>query len=691
MNTKILELGYMELAACGKCLRDQGAYAAEETIWNPFPEWTAGETLVALRELILEMNQEPADSVAGRLRQLGVWFELSGAEQFVILLASLKALERGFGAVYQALGCGNGVPDRQLMQQVWESNHSDEETGFAVRWELLERYFLAGSGSGTGQSDEPVRLQSRIVNFLKLPAGAEVTVDAQWESILNLQKAIERVPEKADDRQRIQAMSEQIRRYLFDYSERDKKEVIRLCGPAGIGKRDCICRAVFPEGHSVLFVSEKELRLSEQLSVASVVREAVLTGACLCVEEESWDLHTSGTDRAGDGRTRSLLAEGLRLLPAVILVRDEEEPCGSRYPVFTISMKLPDMGERYQLWVQEAGQYRMTEACSFHEMANKYSLSPEQIRKVFALAWNQARYDGRDGILAADLAYGCHQLLKANFGSLAARVESTYRWDELVLPMKQKEKILAACHQMQYRHLVLEDWELGSHMTYGTGISLVFAGAPGTGKTMAAGILANELGVELYKVKLSAVVSKFIGETEKNLERIFDEAKRSQAALFFDEADVLFGKRTEVKDSNDKYSNMEAAFLLQRMEEYEGVTILATNLLKNMDEAFRRRMKFVVDFPFPDAGSRLEIWRRAIPEKLPKEELDLEFLAERFELSGSGIRNAVYQGSFLAAAGNGRLSMADLIRAVSDEYEKNGKTMSRQEAGPYGRDVEITG
>lgn len=262
----------------------------------------------------------------------------------------------------------------------------------------------------------------------------------------------------------------------------------------------------------------------------------------------------------------------------------------------------------------------------------------------------------------------------------AKRVPLPFGLEDIVLPKLQKKQIRDACAQVRFKKKVYQEWGMEKIVAYGKGVSILFFGPPGTGKTMAAQIVAAELGMELYRVSLPAVVSKYIGETEKNLDEIFEQAGRRQIVLFFDEADVLFGKRTEIKDSNDKYSNMEAAFLLQKMEEYEGVTILATNYRKNFDEAFSRRMKFVIDFPFPEKEERKEIWKRSIPEKLFAGELDLEYLSERFELSGSNIKNIILHAAFLtAAAGDECLTMPVILEAVKHEYGKLGKVISDHE------------
>ncbi len=205
---------------------------------------------------------------------------------------------------------------------------------------------------------------------------------------------------------------------------------------------------------------------------------------------------------------------------------------------------------------------------------------------------------------------------------------------------------------------------------------------------MAAEVLAGELGLDLYKIDLSTVVSKYIGETEKNLARIFDEAKTSNAILFFDEADALFGKRTEVRDAHDRYANVEISYLLQKMEEYQGVVILATNLRKNMDEAFVRRLHVTVDFPLPEVAERRRIWEQIWPEAAPREAgLDLDFLARRVELAGGSIRNIALAGAFLAAADGGVVTMAHLLHATRREYQKMGKVLTAGELGGHIQDA----
>ena len=224
------------------------------------------------------------------------------------------------------------------------------------------------------------------------------------------------------------------------------------------------------------------------------------------------------------------------------------------------------------------------------------------------------------------------------------------------------------------RPLVLDKWGVGQKLVPSRGITVLFAGPPGTGKTMAAEIVAGELGLDLYKIDLSSIVSKYIGETEKNLENIFHAAESSNAILFFDEADALFGKRSEVRDSHDRYANIEISYLLQRMEAYDGVTMLATNLRANLDEAFTRRLQFAVDFPFPEEKDRLRIWQTLFPPDVPREpDLDFGLLAKRFKLAGGSIRNIIVSSAFLAASNGSLVTMAHLLHSTRRELQKMGR------------------
>ena len=265
---------------------------------------------------------------------------------------------------------------------------------------------------------------------------------------------------------------------------------------------------------------------------------------------------------------------------------------------------------------------------------------------------------------------------------LARRVEGRAEWKDLILPPAQLRTLRAMAAQVRHRATVYESWGFGARsMGRGLGISALFSGPSGAGKTMAGEVLGAELELDVYRIDLSAIVSKWIGETEKNLRRVFDAAEEGCAILQFDEADALFGKRSEVKDSHDRHANIEVSYLLQRLEEYRGLSILTTNLKNNIDPAFLRRIRFIVDFGFPEAAERAEIWKGIFPKETPVGELDFDRLGQ-LNLAGGSIRNVAVAAAFLAAEGGAKrpqVEMDHILAAARTEYEKTGRPLTAAE------------
>jgi SpoVK/Ycf46/Vps4 family AAA+-type ATPase len=289
---------------------------------------------------------------------------------------------------------------------------------------------------------------------------------------------------------------------------------------------------------------------------------------------------------------------------------------------------------------------------------------------------------GPDG-LAQAVWDACRVQSRPRLEDLAHRIEAGALWEDLVLPEAQREVLRDVALQVRQRMRVYEEWGFGRAGARGLGISALFAGASGTGKTMAAEVLAGDLRLDLYRIDLSSVVSKYIGETEKNLRRIFDAAEEGGAILLFDEADALFGKRSEVKDSHDRYANIEVSYLLQRMECYRGLAILTTNLRSALDQAFLRRIRFVTQFPFPDPAQRAEIWRRVFPPATPVDGLDPVALA-RLNVAGGNIRNIALHAAFMAADAGEPVRMTHLLRAARTEYAKLEKVLTESEIEGWG-------
>jgi ATP-dependent 26S proteasome regulatory subunit len=350
----------------------------------------------------------------------------------------------------------------------------------------------------------------------------------------------------------------------------------------------------------------------------------------------------------------------------------------------------PAYQQRHALWMHFLGRetpLETPEVLDIPALAGQFALITGQIRDAVSSARDRARQRG-DAVQSHDLLAAARAHSNPRLGTLARKIEPRYIWEDIVLPDDQIALLHEIVDTVRRRPLVLDEWGVGRKLASSPGVTMLFSGDPGTGKTMAAEVMASELGLDLYKIDLSGVVSKYIGETEKNLERIFGEAQSSNAILFFDEADAIFGKRSEVKDAHDRYANIEISYLLQRMEAYEGVTILATNLRANLDEAFTRRLQFAVDFPFPDEEYRLRIWQTLFPAGVPCESaLDFELLARRFKLAGGNIRNILVSAAYLAAADGRRLAMKHLLHGTRRELQKMGRLLNEKDLVTEGDDA----
>jgi hypothetical protein len=319
-----------------------------------------------------------------------------------------------------------------------------------------------------------------------------------------------------------------------------------------------------------------------------------------------------------------------------------------------------------------------------HRLVSLHPMPVAAIRDVWRMA-QAATDDDQTGPTLEQIEHACRAFAGPPVSSLARRVEPKHRWSDLVLPGPQLEQLSSICSQAKHASIVYGEWRFEHKLSLGRGLNAMFTGQPGTGKTMAAEVIAADLGVDLLKIDLSQIVSKYIGETEKNLRELFDAAASANAILFFDEADALLGKRSDVRDAHDRYANTETAYLLQKMEEYPGITILATNLRQNMDAAFTRRMRFIVDFPFPEDDDRLRIWRSVWPPEVPLgADVDLPSLSRQFRLAGGSIRNVALAAAFLAAEQHQPVSMRHLMRATMRELQKMGRLVNEEEHRRYG-------
>jgi len=352
----------------------------------------------------------------------------------------------------------------------------------------------------------------------------------------------------------------------------------------------------------------------------------------------------------------------------------------------------PDYDTRLQLWKSALAESSLNVAeHDLEALADRFSLTPAQIISAAAVTLDSQaleltsidtnRADTPD---TAVLFAAARSQSDQSLGNLALKVSSVHTWADLVLPRLTLQRVKEIASAIKNRHIVYSEWGFERRIASGKGLKSLFAGGSGTGKTMAAGVIARELELDLYKIDLSGIVSKYIGETEKNLDRIFRAARCSNAILFFDEADALFGKRSEVKDAHDRHANIEVAYLLQKIEDYEGVVILASNLSKNIDEAFSRRMHYVVEFPLPDDTYRELLWRNMFPPEMPLgSDVDFQFLARKFPIAGGDIRNVALDAAFLAAQDGKVVTMRQLSKALARQMMKQGKIPSAMDFQQY--------
>ncbi|MFI5771894.1 ATP-binding protein [Streptomyces sp. NPDC051658] len=428
-------------------------------------------------------------------------------------------------------------------------------------------------------------------------------------------------------------------------------------------------------GHRVLGLDLA--RLAEDPSpaeaVRSLVREARLTGAgVVCAPLDA-------VSREHPELLRLLTGTPV---PTILVGRAPWDAAWSAAPPLLLHAPRVEPSTRAALWT-DAYDAPVPGTIDVDRLLSPFLLTPEQITRAARSAAQTTHLDG--GTLTPDhVRQGARAQNAAGLDRLARRIEPTVTWNDLVLPPDTHAQLRELTARARHRDRVLGEWGMRPGGGRGRGVSALFAGDSGTGKTMSAEVIAADLGLDLYTVDLATVIDKYVGETEKNLERIFSEAAGVNGVLLFDEADAIFGKRSDVKDAHDRYANVESAYLLQRMESFDGLAILATNLRANLDDAFTRRLDLVIDFPVPDPEQRLVLWERCLGPVLPRgKDLDLAFCAENFELAGGNIRSIAVTSAYLAADTDEPVTMPTLIHAIQREYQKLGRLTLASEFGPY--------
>ncbi|HEX6729783.1 MAG TPA: ATP-binding protein, partial [Pyrinomonadaceae bacterium] len=603
------------------------------------------------------------------LEILSSMFGLSAFERDLLLMCAGVELDSTFAAL-----CARAQSDPSrpfptfslalaaLPEAHWSSM---SPTAPLRRWRLIE------VGSGMLLTVSALRIDERILNYL---TGVQ-HIDERLAGLIH----------HLNETGHLTASHEAVARRIVSHWNQSAQggglPVVQLCGTDAADQRAIAVAACAAIGLHLGSIPASALPVG-----ASEVdgfmrlwgREAVLSNSALLLE--CHELEANDT-----ARTASInrLIEGLN---SPLIISTVERRHASHVSMVTLDVDKPSAAEQREIWKRALNGIPGDLNNQVHALVSQFNLSAQ---KVYS-----ARMDalGRDGSNGSDLKdpveFGnalwdaCRMQARPRLDNLAQRIEPAATWNELVLPGARLETLRDIAMHVRHRMTVYETWGFATKDGRGLGISALFSGVSGTGKTMAAEVLANELRLDLYRIDLSAVVSKYIGETEKNLRRVFDAAEEGGAILLFDEADALFGKRSEVKDSHDRYANIEVSYLLQRMEMYRGLAILTSNLKSALDSAFLRRIRFIIHFPFPDSEHRAEIWRRIFPRQTPTEDLNIDRLA-RLNVAGGNIRSIALNAAFLAADADEPVRMTHLLRAARSEYTKLEKSLTDAEVGGW--------
>jgi len=610
------------------------------------------------------------------LSRLCETFALSPFERDVLLLCAGMELDASFGSLCASAqgDPARSYPTFSLALAALDGAHWSALTPAAPlrRWRLIE---VTGTHPLT---QSPLRIDERILHYL---AGVQ-HLDERLSGLVEpvIASTGELVPSH-------QAIAEELAETWSQPMTSESRPFVQLHGEDAAGKRAIAAHVCGALGCSLSILQAGAIPLAPaelDALLRLLVREAALTGGALLLDCDRTD--SSDAPRAA---AAAWLVERLNL-PLVITARHRVP--NLHRPGISLEVHKPTPAEQRHLWRQLLSAELPRAGVDLDAPASQFSLSMSAIRAAYSEAIGRSQLvlrrsqptDQHRPAAAVTPSLGtllwdaCRTQARPRLDDLAQRIDSAVSWSDLVLPDAQLEILHEIALHVRGRTKVYESWGFSSRGARGLGISALFSGPSGTGKTMAAEVLAHELQLDLYRIDLSQVVSKYIGETEKNLGRVFDAAEEGGAVLLFDEADALFGRRTEVKDSHDRYANIEVSYLLQRMEAYRGLAILTTNMKSALDTAFMRRIRFVVQFPFPDAAQRAQIWSGAFPAQTPTENLDPTGLA-RLAVAGGNIRNIALNAAFLAADAGEPVRMAHLLRAARSEYAKLEKPLNEME------------
>ena len=646
---------------------------AREVNWFEANQRHLSSALVAIREALTvfvakQRGEEPNTDTtlpepyffeASALETLCQTFGLSSFERNILLLCAGMDLDGKFSSL-----CANANLDPQrafptlgmalaaLPDAHWSAL---SPTAPLRRWKLIEL------GTGNALTSSSLRIDERILHHL---AGVN-HLDNRLAVILEPMR---------DQSELVPSHQELCESIIKTWS--NSSSVVQLCGTDASCKRG-IALTVARAFNRNLYVLNANLIPNNPNDLETLTlllrREVILGSLALLLDCESLD----SNDHNKHGAMQAFIT---KFSGPLFISSIERQKLGEQSNL-TLEIRKPSTLEQRNVWTSALGAQVAALGGELDHLIGQFNMNPSAIRQASSLALQQLEQHPDESV-PATLWEASRSHARQRLDDLAQRLETQASWEDLVLPEAQGFVLRDVSAHVRQRLKVYETWGFGKHGSRGLGISALFAGTSGTGKTMAAEVIAKELRLDLYRIDLSTVVSKYIGETEKNLRRIFDAAEEGGAILLFDEADAIFGKRSDVKDSHDRYANIEVSYLLQRMESYRGLAILTTNLKSAIDTAFMRRIRFVVQFPFPDLEQRTEIWRRSFPKAAPTHNLQFEKLGQ-LHIAGGNIRNTALNAAFIAADANEAIQMKHILHAAQSEYSKLEKQLTESETAGW--------
>ncbi len=641
-----------------------------------------------ITELQKEINQKVAQSIQQdiflALPQLAHIFGLTPFELQIVIICLAPELQRKYDKLYAYLqdDITRKKPSVDLVLDLLGQSQIDRwQAGIVFsgqaplfRFRLLETIDDHHSPSGSSDLSRFLKLDQRITRFLC----DHNTLDVRLAGIAELYRSVKNIEQVAVDPSIKEKLLNLTTHHYLEQKEKSRRLILYLHARYGFGKQD-LALGICGHLNSAMLVLDTEILLKEGKDFESLLRLAFRDGLLLQAAVYIRNIDKLFEEQKYQAVLKTLAKTIIEYGWLTFLAGEKPWSVKGVFEgalFHTIDIPFPDVQLQQTVWEKALKNLGINSQSTWaNQLAQQFRLTPGQIRDAADFVdTERAMNDGKADLTFADICTACRQQSNQKLSELALKIKLGYHWQDIVLPEKKRNQLKEICSQVKYRHRVFEEWGFERKLSYGKGLSVLFSGPPGTGKTMAAEVIAQELQLELYKIDLSGVVSKYIGETEKNLGKIFQEATTSNAILFFDEADAIFGKRTEVSDAHDRYANIETSYLLQKMEEYEGVVILATNLRENIDDAFTRRIRFIVEFPFPDEENRRHIWQKQFPKEAPlNKDIDYEFLSKQFRVAGGNIKNIALNAAFLAARNGNVIDMEHILTSTRTEFEKIGK------------------